>query len=135
MARVKDRNRMKKMFLGPLQKYCQRLEAENAALKGDPDTVIGQFIGQMQELFSQNSKLSVLSAALIDRVRALEAPDPQVPGGTVPAGVTLSKEAMERFKDHQLVIKWDLPEGVEKAEDAAEYVFTYEAVAKPQPTP
>jgi len=118
MARIKDRNRLKKQFLGSLQKYCQRLEAENAALKGDPNTVIGQFIGQMNDLYSQNNKLSVLCATLLKQQGN---------------AVKVTKDEMEAFKGMRLMIKWDLPEGVEKPEDASEYTFSYEAVPQTQP--
>jgi hypothetical protein len=120
MARVKDRNKLKKMFLGSLQKYCQRLEAENAALKSDPNTAIGQFISQMNQLYSQNNKLSVLCAALL-----------KAQGNAV----KLTKEEMEAFKGMRLQIKWELPEGVEKPEDASEFIFSYEATPESQPQP
>ena len=38
---VKDKNRLKKMFLGSMQKYCKQLEEENKALR-DPKTLIGR---------------------------------------------------------------------------------------------
>jgi hypothetical protein len=110
---------MKKQFLNQAVKEIERLEKENHALKNDPETVIGQFIGQFRELYGQNSRLSVLAACLLQRL-----------GGAS----TVAVEEMESFKGHRINIKWELPEGVEKHEDAKEYIFSFETI-KDQPKP
>jgi hypothetical protein len=116
----KQKNAMKKQFLATAVKEIERLEKDNHALKTDPNTVIGQFIGQFREVYGQNSRLSVLAACLLSKL-----------GGTS----AVSVEEMEAFKGHRINIKWDLPEGVEKHEDAKEYIFSFEAVKdQPQPT-
>ena len=77
----------------------------------------------MNELYSQNSKLSVLAAALMDKLKDEK------------GNVLVTKEAMEKFKGYRLQIKWELPEGVEKPEDAAEYLFSYTAKLEGQAVP
>ena len=86
----KRKNAIKMQMLGPLQKYARQLEAENAALKGDPNTVIGQFIGNYRELYSQNARLSALAAALIKKL-----------GGSVPLP-TQSVRVFERSLVHAM---------------------------------
>lgn len=115
----RQKNAMKKQFLNQAVKEIERLEKENHALKNDPETVIGQFIGQFRELYGQNSRLSVLAACLLQRL-----------GGTS----TVAVDEMESFKGHRINIKWELPEGVEKHEDAKEYIFSFETI-KDQPKP
>lgn len=111
----KQRNVLKKQFLGSLQQYAQKLEQENEQLKTDPNTIVGQLIPQMREAMSQNKRLSVLCAALI-----------KASGGKV----TVSKDELESFKGYALSIKWELPEGVTALDDAKEYTFTYEAITE-----
>ena len=123
-GRVRDKNKLKKQFMQPLREYAEKLEKENKALKKVPNSVIGQFIGQYQELYSQNSRLSVLTACLLDRMQEEEK-----------FGVVLTKAEMEAFKDQRINIKWELPEGVDKAEDADQYIFTYDVVPANQPMP
>ena len=50
-------------------------------------------------------------------------------------GVVLTKAEMEAFKDQRINIKWELPEGVNKTEDADQYIFTYDVVPANQPMP
>lgn len=123
MGRNKQNNYFKKQYLEQAVKYIEKLEKENKALKEDPNTIIGQFIGQYREIYGQNSRLSVLSASLIKKLTDL---------GTQ---VRLTKEEMEQFKGHRINIKWELPEGVEKPEDATEFIFTYELQAEPEAQP
>jgi hypothetical protein len=122
MGRNSKRNKaITKMYLPRLQKYCQQLEQQLEALKTDPNTTLGQVINQARELYTQNSRLSVLTAALLE-----------AQGNKV----TVAKAAMDKFENHRVLIKWELPEGVEKAEDATEFVFMYEAVKnEPQGQP
>jgi len=122
MGRNSKRNKaITKMYLPRLKKYCEELEAQLEALKTDPNTTLGQVINQARELYTQNSRLSVLTAALLE-----------AQGNKV----TVSKAAMDKFENHRVLIKWELPEGVEKAEDAKEFVFMYEAVPnQPQGQP
>lgn len=127
---VRQRNLLKKSILSSCKKYAEQLEAENYALKNDPSSVIGQFIGQFRELYGQNQRLSVLAACLLAKQGDK---------------VVLTKDEMEAFEQKRINIKWELPEGVEKIEDATEFTFTYETEAAPpqgqpvqateQPTP
>lgn len=117
---IKQRNKIKKEHMAPLLKYAEELEKENYALKNDPGSVVEQFLGQFRELYAQNSRLSVLCAALISK------------SGD---SVRMTKEEMEAFKGNRINIRWELPEGAEKAEDAAEYIFTFDLqpeAAQPQ---
>jgi len=68
---IAKKNAMKKTYMEPLKKYAEQLEKENYALKNDPDSLIGEFIGQYRELQSQNSRLSVLCAALISKSESI----------------------------------------------------------------
>lgn len=115
---AKRKNAMKKQYLSQAVKYIEQLEKENQALKSDPGSVIGQFIGQYREMYSQNSRLSVLAAALLKK------------NGDK---VELTKEEMESFQGNRINIKWELPEGETSHEDAKSYVFTYELVPEQQP--
>jgi|SRR5271157_735093 len=120
MGRNNKRNKaITKMYLKPLQKYCQQLEQQLEALKTDPNTTLGQVIVQAREMYTQNSRLSVLCAALLEA-----------------AGdkVTIKKSKMDKFENHRVVIKWELPEGFTgKPEESEEFVFTFEAVKNPDP--
>jgi hypothetical protein len=118
---VRQQNAVKKSMLVSCRKYAEQLEAENYALKNDPNTVVGQFIGQFRELYSQNSRLSVLAAALIRKL-----------GETV----VLTKGELEAYQDKRINIKWEVPEG-QDATTATEFNFTYELqdAPKQQPTP
>src|SRR5208337_4776358 len=122
MGRNSKRNKaITKMYMKPLRDYCEQLEKQLEALKTDPNTTLGQVINQARELYTQNSRLSVLTAALLE---------------SLGNKVTVSKAAMDKFENHRILIKWELPEGVEKAEDATEFVFMYEAVKnEPQGQP
>jgi len=117
-GRNKKKKQITKMYLKPLRDYCEQLEKQLEALKTDPDTTLGQVINQARELYTQNSRLSVLTAALLE-----------AKGNKV----TVKKSEMDRFENHRILIKWELPEGVEKAEDATEFVFLYEAIKNETP--
>ena len=100
-----------------IHKHIKKLEDENERMKTDPDTALGQLIPQMREAITQNKRLSVLAAALIDQA-----------GGAV----TLDKTALESFETKVLSIKWELPEGVESADVAEKFIFKYEAMTPEQ---
>ena len=119
-GRIKAKNKMKKAYLGQAVQYIERLEKENQALKGDPNTIIGQFIGQFKELHAQNSRLSVLSACLIKKLGDQ---------------VKLTKEEMEAFKGNRINIKWELPDGTDPVnpEQASEYIFSFDLVPENAP--
>lgn len=119
LSLVREKNKLKKEAMGPLRKYAEQLEAENYALKNDPNTVVGKFIGQFRELYGQNSRLSVLCANLIKKLDEK---------------VVLTKEDMEQFQNNRINIKWEVPDG-ETVETAKEFTFTYELVAVEQPAP
>lgn len=117
---VISKNMLKKSMLTSCKKYAEQLERENYALKNDPSTVIGQFIGQFRELYSQNQRLSTLSACLIKKLND---------------SVVLTKEEMESYNGKRINIKWEIAEG-ETLENAKEYTFTYELQdAPPQGQP
>lgn len=121
MGRNSKRNKaVTKMFLPQLKKYCQQLEQQLEQIKTDPETALGQIITQARELYTQNSRLSVLTAALIDKLDGK---------------VSVKKSAMDKFENHRITIKWELPEGVEKAETATEFVFSYTAEKNEQRQP
>jgi hypothetical protein len=117
---VQQKNMLKKSILASCKKYAEQLEAENYALKNDPGSVIGQFIAQFRELYSQNQRLSTLAACLIKKL------DDKV---------VLTKEEMEFYNGKRINIKWEIAEG-ETVETAKEYTFTYELQdAPPQGQP
>jgi len=126
---VRQNNMLKKQMLSSCKKYAEQLEKENYELKNDPNTVVGAFIGQFRELYSQNQRLSVLGACLIRKL-----------GETV----VLTKEEMEAYQQKRINIKWEIADG-ETVETAKEYTFTYELEEAPpqgqpvqateQPTP
>jgi hypothetical protein len=107
---IKQKNALKKQYMEPLRKYCEQLEKENAALKNDPQTVIGQFIGQFRELYGQNLRLSALCAALIKKAGE---------------SAVLTKDEMEAFQQKRINIKWEVADG-ETPETAKQFTFTYE---------
>jgi hypothetical protein len=119
MGRNSKRNKaITKMYLPRLKKYCEELEAQLESLKTDPNTTLGQVINQAREMYTQNSRLSVLTAALLEAA-----------GGKIP----VKKAAMDKFENHRVVIRWELPDGFTgKPEEADEFVFTFEAVPNPQ---
>ena len=121
MGRNSKRNKaITKLYLPQLKKYCEQLEKQLEQIKTDPNTALGQVITQARELYTQNSRLSVLCAALIDKAGAK---------------VSVKKTEMDKFENHRILIKWELPEGVEKPEEAEEFVFMYEATKNEQPQP
>lgn len=114
---VKQQGMLKKSMLVSCRKYAEQLETENYALKNDPNTVIGQFIGQFKELYGQNSRLSVLAACLIKKLGD--------------EGVVLSKAEMESFQNKKINIKWEIADG-ETVETATAFTFSYELQEAPQ---
>jgi hypothetical protein len=120
LNQVQQRNMLKKSMLSSCKKYAEQLEAENYALKNDPNTVIGQFIGQFREVYSQNQRLSTLAAQLIRKLGD---------------SVVVTKEELEAFQTKRINIKWEIADG-ETIETAKEYTFSYELEdAPPQGQP
>ena len=107
---IAKKNAMKKTYMEPLKKYAEQLEKENYDLKNDPDSLIGEFIGQYRELQSQNSRLSVLCAALIRKLGE---------------SVLLTKDEIEAYQQKRINIKWEVPDGT-TLQTAQEYTFSYE---------
>lgn len=95
--------------------YIKKIEAENEQMKTDPNTTIGQIIPQLRQAITQNKRLSVLAAAFIESQ-----------GGSL----KITKEVLESFESKVLSIKWTLPEGEDKVDEASEFVFTYEALTQ-----
>jgi hypothetical protein len=104
---------LKLRYLDSAKQIVEQLQAENEKLKNDPDTVVGQIIPQLRDAISQNKKLSVLAAAIIE-----------ASGGSV----TLTKASLESFESKVLSIKWAVPEGCEGIDKAEELIFSYEAL-------
>jgi hypothetical protein len=115
---LRQKNAMKRQTLTQAVKYIDQLEKDNEAMRFDPGTMIGKFFTQYRELSSQNSRLSVLCACLLKK------------SGDK---VVLTKEETESFKDQRINIKWELPEGVTEAAEAASFVFTYAVQPIQQP--
>ena len=118
MPESKKRKIQKKPNLSKIQRrvveYIKNLEMENKEMKTNPEGIVGQIIPQLREAISQNKRLSVLVASLIEAA-----------GGSI----TVSKNSLESFESKVLNIKWAVPEGTENANSAVEFVFTYEAVS------
>jgi hypothetical protein len=108
----KQKRSIKNMFLAQAQKEVSRLQAENKAIKEDPNSVVGQFIGQYNDVISQNQKLSTLACALLTQ------------GG---GKVRVLREEIDVFKGKRLKIHIEVPEGVEKFDDSSEYTFSFSA--------
>jgi hypothetical protein len=117
-GKVKQKNNLKKQYLKPLREYCIKLEQENEILKSDPKTAIGSFIGQLREIYSQNGRLSALSACLLQKL-----------GGTC----RLTKTELEAFAGNKIHIDWKLPEGVTDPNQAEYYDFTFRLVPDAPP--
>lgn len=116
MGLKKYKSTVKKQFLRSLQDYAKQLEAELQAVINNPDTMVGKFAAAYQQSQTSNKRLSVLCATLIK----------QHPGERV----VLSKADLESFKGKVINIKWELPGGTEKPEEAKDYVFTYDAITE-----
>ena len=106
---------LKLRYLDTAKKLVEQLQAENETLKNDPNTVVGQVIPQLRDAISQNKKLSVLAAAIIESN-----------GGSV----VVSKAALEAFESKVLSIKWTVPEGVESVDKAESLIFSFEALTQ-----
>jgi hypothetical protein len=116
MGLKKYRSTVKKQFHRSLVEYTKQLEAELQEVYNNPDTMAGKFAAAYQQSQSSNKRLSVLCATLLK----------QHPGNRA----TLSKADMESFKGKVINIRWELPDGIEKPDDAKEYVFTYDAITE-----
>lgn len=116
--RVQKKMKMIESLNPFVSNHIKKLEAENETLKNNPDTVVGQLIPQLRDTINANKRLSVLAAALIE-----------AQGGKV----NVPKEVLTSFESKVLNIKWELPEGVESAENADTFIFTYNAITPEQP--
>src|SRR5271167_1079604 len=93
---IKQKNKLKMEFNSQLRKMVDELQKENEALKNDPQSVVGQFVGQFRELYGQNQRLSTLAASLIKKL-----------GETV----VMTRDDMEQYKNKRINIKWEIPDG------------------------
>jgi hypothetical protein len=110
---VTQKNAIKRQYLSQMIKEVERLTAENKALKEDPTSVVGKFIGQFNDVVSQNQKLSTLACAIIN-----------LSGGKI----QVTRDQIEVFKGKRLSIEIQTPDGsVENLDKATEYVFTFKA--------
>ncbi len=116
MGLKKYKSTVKKQFHRSLVDYARQLETELQAVYNNPDTMVGKFAAAYQQSQASNKRLSVLCATLLK----------QHPGERI----TLSKADLESFKGKVINIRWELPDGIEKPEDAKEYVFTYDAITE-----
>src|SRR5271165_4637423 len=115
---LKQKKALRHQYNNVLYKDYQRLLEENTKMKEDPNGVIAPFLNRFNAIVVQNNRLSALAAAMIDQL-----------GGKV----TIEKSIINGFEGHSLTIKIDAPEGVEKFEDANEYIFTYQKVKNEAP--
>jgi len=117
---IKQKNKLKMEFNSQLRKMVDELQKENEALKNDPQSVVGQFVGQFRELYGQNQRLSTLAASLIKKLGE---------------SVVLTKEELEQFNTKRINIKWEIADG-ETIETATQFTFSYELQdAPPQGMP
>src|SRR5271167_3521274 len=117
---IKQKNKLKMEFNSQLRKMVDELQKENEALKNDPQSVVGQFVGQFRELYGQNQRLSTLAASLIKKLGE---------------SVVLTKEELEQFNTKRINIKWEIADG-ETIETATQFTFSYELQdAPPQGQP
>src|SRR5271157_4972572 len=105
------------MNLKALQQYVRRLEEQLNTIYTNPDEVIGKLAAGYNQMLGANQRLSALCASMLKNQ-----------GGKA----TLTKELLESFKGFSINIKWELPEGTEKPEEATRYVFSYDAIPMPQ---
>jgi len=110
---LKAKKKWKLQFNQQAIKEINRLQAENEALKSDPNSVVSQFLKQYNEVVQQNQKLHVLACSFI-----------KMQGGKV----TITKEMVDSFMGFHLYVKIETSDGVKDLKDAKEYIFTYEAV-------
>jgi hypothetical protein len=119
MPTTPKRKFKKKPSLAKIQRqvveYIKKIEFENNELKTNPESVAGQVIPQLRQAITQNKRLSVLAASLIEAA-----------GGSI----TVSKALLESFETKVLSIKWEVPEGTEDATTATDFVFKYEAISQ-----
>jgi hypothetical protein len=114
---LKKKKSLKMMYLGQVVKELSRVQAELKAIKEDPQSVVGNFIGQFNETINQNQRLSALACALITQ-----------DGGSA----KVTREEIEVFRSKRLRIHIATPEdeGEVKFEDAKSYLFTFTATTK-----
>ena len=105
---------IKTMFIGQMVKEVERLRAENKALKEDPDSVVGKFIGQFNDVVDQNQRLSALSCAMIRKQGD---------------SVKVTREEIEFFTGKRLRVNVNT-EGDVDLKDATEYIFSFTATTK-----
>ncbi len=113
---LKERNKVRAAQFNQIVREAQRLEAENRALKSDPQGVVGQFLGKLNQLQLQNNKLSALAASLL-----------QVCGGSV----RVSRALLESFGNSRVIIK--VEGNADTEEGVTEYIFSYEKMAVEDP--
>lgn len=112
---LKQKKSLKRFYLSQMIKENERLNAELKAIKEDPTSVVGHFIGQFNEVIGQNQRLSALVCALLEQK-----------GGKV----VVTREEIEVFRGKRLRVNIENLEDGTKFEDAKEYTFTYKAITK-----
>jgi hypothetical protein len=106
---LKERQKVRSTQFNQIVREYNRILAENQQLKTNPEGVVGQFLGKLNILSTQNNKLSALSAGLI-----------KAAGGKV----VLSKSELESYNNKRVIIK--VAGDADKEEDVTSYEFTYE---------
>jgi hypothetical protein len=112
---LKQKKSLKRFYLSQMIKENERLNAELKAIKEDPTSVVGHFIGDFNEVIGQNQRLSALVCALLEQK-----------GGKV----VVTREEIEVFRGKRLRVNIENLEDGTKFEDAKEYTFTYKAITK-----
>lgn len=106
----------------------ERLSAENKALKEDPQSVVGKFINEFNEVVNQNQRLSALTCAMIEKYG-----EPGAQENSEKKGVVITRDEIENFRGKRLQVKIETPksEGEDvKFEEAKSYIFSYDAFTK-----
>jgi ADP-ribosylglycohydrolase len=112
---LKRKNYFKMQNVKWLQGELERLTAENKGLKEDPQSVVGNFLKEFNDVINQNQRLSALACALL-----------QQKGGKV----TIQRDEIEAFRGKRLRVNIANLDDASKFEEAKEYVFTYSATTK-----
>lgn len=125
---LKRKKQLKFMYLNQAMKEVERLTAENKALKEDPQSIVGKFIGEFNDVVNQNQRLSALTCAMIEKYG-----EPGAQETSEKKGVVITRDEIEAFRGKRLQVKIETPksEGEDvKFDEAKSYIFSYDAFTK-----